>query len=194
MANEEFRGRFLFDFFIHEAENVHNRVDWFLIFHGILFEAFLAAHYPPHRITIGVLGCLVSYVWLIAGIRQSWDLGHLVKSISNHVIMGPEAGDLFRRLFEARQQYQPAWMKWARAAPAFCIVLPIAVLAAWLVVTATATECGFRLWVLAGAMATLLVFTGLWAIVQPGPQISPQATAHLHSESDHQTDAEKRVP
>ncbi len=43
MAEEPFAPRLLFDFLIHEADNIHNRVDWFLIFHGILLEAFLAA-------------------------------------------------------------------------------------------------------------------------------------------------------
>ncbi len=196
MPDEKFKGELLFSFFLHEAENLHNRVDWFLIFHGILLEAFLAAHYTAHRITIGALGCLVSYVWLVSGIRQLWDLGHLVKSTSDGVIMGSGAGDLFQRLFEARQRYQPSWMKWARATPAFCIVLPIAVLAACLVVTATATERGVNLPVLAVAIATLLACTALWAIVQPGPKISPQAIAHLYDTTRPSSDeqgTEKRV-
>ena len=101
MAKEPFARRLLFDFFIHEAENIHNRVDWFLIFHAILFEAFLNAHYSVHRITLGTLGCLVSYVWLIAGIRQLWDLRHLVESIKDRAVMGNATADAFTGLYEA---------------------------------------------------------------------------------------------
>jgi hypothetical protein len=183
MADEQLKKELFFAFLLHEAENLHNRVDWFLIFHGILFEAFFAAHYNAQRITIGALGCLVAYVWLVAGIRQLWDIGHMVKSASDEGIMGREVGELFRRLFEARQLYQPRWMKWARATPAFCIVLPLAVSVAWLVVTSTAIELGINFPGLIAAVATLLVFTRLWIKVQPGPKILPDAIGHLRGGS-----------
>jgi hypothetical protein len=138
MAENESKERLLFDFFIHEAETVNMRADWFLIFHAILFEAFMAAHFTVQRVTLGLLGCAVSYVWLTVGIRQAWDFHHLGKSVSNDKIMGREIGSLFDRLFKARRVCQPPWMRWASATPAFCIVLPVACLVAWLIVTATA--------------------------------------------------------
>src|SRR2546428_14157545 len=103
MVEERIERRLLFDFFIHEAENLHNRVDWFLIFHGILFEAFLAARYSVHRITLGVLGCSVSYVWLVAGICQFWNLRHLVDSLSDSQIIGNETANLIVSLFQPRR-------------------------------------------------------------------------------------------
>ncbi|HWY21792.1 MAG TPA: hypothetical protein VNX26_11265 [Candidatus Acidoferrum sp.] len=182
MAQERPERRLLFDFFIHEIENLHNRVDWFLIFHGILFEAFVAAHYFAHRITLGVLGCVVSYVWLVAGIRQLWNFKHLVSSIADDGIMGGETGQLFTKLLEAREAFQPLWMKWARATPAFGIILPSAVLIAWLVVTTTYTENGFSAIALAIVIGTLVLLTVSWRFVR-GPKPPSGAVAHLRPEN-----------
>jgi hypothetical protein len=178
MADEPAR-RLLFDFFIHEAETVNLRADWFLIFHGILFEAFLAAHFTLHRVTLGVLGCLASYVWLAVGIRQTWDLKHLVDSVSSEVIMGTEEGRLFRRLFEARRQHQPWWMKWARSTPAFCIVLPCGCLTAWLIVTVTALDGRLAWRVPLPTLAVLIASTALAVILQSGPEVKEAAILHL---------------
>ena len=180
MTEERFERRLLFDFFIHEAENLHNRVDWFLIFHGILFEAFLAAHYFVHRITLGVLGCVVSYVWLIAGIRQLWNLRHLVESIADEGIMGSEAGRVFGRLLHAREAFQSPWMKWARATPSFSIFLPFTVLTAWLFVTTTHAETGFDPTALAIIIGALALLTVIWRFVQ-GPKPPSSAVVHLRA-------------
>ena len=178
MAEERLERRLLFDFFIHEAENLHNRVDWFLIFHGILFEAFLATHYFVHRITLGVLGCVVSYVWLVAGIRQLWDLRQLVSSMGDDSIMGSDAGRVFKELFRARDAIQPSWMRWAKATPAFSIILPFAVLVAWFVITTTYTECGFSATALVIIIGVFILLTVLWRFVK-GPIPPPDAVALL---------------
>jgi hypothetical protein len=195
MAEERFAPRLLFDFFLHEADNIHSRVDWFLIFHGILFEAFLAAHYAVHRITLGVLGSLVSYVWLVAGIRQLWNLRQLVASVKDQAIMGPEAAALFTGMFNARTEYQHRLMRWARATPAFCIVLPLAVFLAWLVVTATYGGSGigqqfFETWrvgqhPLRITACAIVLLTVVWLCV-PGPNIPDKAIACLRANSASQ--------
>jgi hypothetical protein len=186
MAEEDSARRFLFDFFIHETENIHNRVDWFLIFHGILFEAFLAARYPVHRLTLGVLGSLVSYVWLVGGIRQLRNQRELVGAVKNATVMGPEAALLFKRMYENRSA-QPGWMKWASALPAFCIWLPSAVLASWIVVTATYCEGGGIMW--HGLIITLVavvIVTFLWAWFSGKLFLSDQAAAAIWSRNDAQ--------
>jgi hypothetical protein len=182
MAGERLERQLLFDFFIHEVENLHHRIDWFLVFHGILFEAFLAARYFAHRITIGVLGCVVSYVWLIAGIRQLWNVRHLVRSIADDGIMGKEAGRLFKELFNAREEFQSPWMRWARATPAFGIILPFAVLVAWLVLTTTYAESGFSTTALVIIIGAFALLTVLWRSVR-GPTPPPSAVEHLRPEN-----------
>lgn len=175
-------GRMLFDLFIHEAENIHNRVDWFLIFHAILFEGFLAAHYLYHRIALSLLGCLISYVWLVAGIRQVWNLNHFIAAVSDDALMGPVAGNVFKGLYEARRTCQPRLMRWFSSVPAFSIVLPIALLSTWLFLTITVKG------VLAFLMAVVIlsVFTFLWilVVVKLGPNFKDEsikkAVTHLY--------------
>jgi hypothetical protein len=171
----EDRRQLLFSFFIHEAENLHNRVDWFLIFHGILLEAFFASGSLLHHITLGYLGCLVSYVWLVAGIRQLWNITHLARSVSDSRIMGAD-GELLARLYEARRQHQAPWMKWASSNPAFSAILPFAVLVVWLILTVT-ENCSWA--VLIGIIALLAATTIVWKEIQNWPQPSPEAVAHL---------------
>ncbi|SRR5713101_968329 len=160
VEEESFGPRVFFDFLIHEAENVHNRVDWFLIFHGILFEAFLAARRPAHRITLGVLGFLVSWVWLVSGIRQLSNLRYLVGEVQKDDVMTSSAASLLRKMYTARSN-QSRWMKWARATPAFCVLLPATVSAAWLVATLTYPECGVS-WV---ALGITILACGLFTLV-----------------------------
>jgi hypothetical protein len=176
MAEDPFGPRLFFDFMIHEAENIHNRVDWFLIFHGILFEAFLASKRPTHQITLGILGCLVSYVWLVAGIRQLWNLRWLVGKAREEETMGTGAV-LYKQILAARNDEQPNWMRWARATPAFCVLLPSAVLVAWLVVTATYTESGISLTALEITAAFIVVLTVAWKYY-PEPALPATVASH----------------
>src|SRR5437870_3062617 len=163
MVEERIERRLLFDFFIHEAENLHNRVDWFLIFHGILFEAFLAARRPVHCITLGVLGCLVSYVWLVAGVRQWWNVRHLIDSLSDREIMGNTASNVVAGVFQARRNFRPSPTRWAHATPAFSVVLPLAVLLTWCVLTITYSEQGFSRVALVALSTAILLISWLWA-------------------------------
>jgi hypothetical protein len=135
--NEHQARELFFAFFLHEAENLHNRVDWFLIFHAILLEAFFAARYGFQQLIVGLLGCIVAYVWLVAGIRQLWNLQHMVQSVSDEEVMGSETAYLFRKLLiETRRVNQPSWMRWASATPAFSAILPLAILIAWIILIA----------------------------------------------------------
>lgn len=162
----------LFDFFIHEAENLHNRADWFLVFHGILFEAFVTSNGSTQRIPLGTLGVLVSWVWLLAGIRQQFALNHLARCMANAKIMGIETSYAFQRLWDARNKRKSIVTK-LQATPAFSIVLPAAVFATWLILVATdrqsvATALAF-LWI---AITTIAVATSAWRILYRWPEVS----------------------
>jgi hypothetical protein len=187
MAEEDFAKRLLFDFFIHEAENLHDRVDWFLIFHGILFEAFVASRFSIHRIALGTLGVLASWVWLVAGIRQQWSLAHLANCMADTKIMGKEAGQTFRRLWDARNA-QKWWMKRFKATPAFSVVLPFAVFTTWLLLTSTYSEGGaVKVQALLIVGAAILLVTVVWILLYRWPAIPPGAIEHMSSESDPDT-------
>ena len=154
--------RMLFEFLLHESENLHSRVDWFLIFNAILFEAFFAAH-NQHRIVIGLLGSLISYVWLAAGIRQLWNIGHLVEIIRNEEIMGYETGKVFAQFYAGRWETQKWWMSWASSNPAFSGVIPLAVLSVWLYLSATASG-QFSCPVLLTAFLVIIAGTAFWYV------------------------------
>jgi hypothetical protein len=168
--------RFLFDFYIHESESINMRADWFLIFHAILFEAFAAAKAEPFlRMALGALGCLASYIWLMVGIRQCWDIQHLTRAvITNEKVMDPETAEYFRRLFFVdRAIHQRNYMKWARAIPAFCIILPGALLLTWLVLVALSPQ--LTCMGVAAALLSIMVATVFWRKLGAGPRVPPQA-------------------
>ncbi|HLG54518.1 MAG TPA: hypothetical protein VI485_04250 [Vicinamibacterales bacterium] len=171
MPDEIERRRFLFDFFIHEAEAVNMRADWFLIFHAILFEAFLGSEHMVHRLTLGAIGCITSWVWLAVGIRQSWDLKYLGFCISDKSIMGRDIGSVFDGLFKARRQQQHWSIMWARSTPAFCIVLPCVVLVAWVIFTVAPHGRVAPRNVL-GVVGLLAVVTWFWRTLRKRPRIS----------------------
>ena len=158
---EPFGPRVFFDFFLHEAENIHNRVDWSLISHGILFEAFVTAKRPEHRITLGVLGFLVGWVWLISGIRQLSNLRYLVGEIQKADVMGPEAANLLSKMYIVRSS-QTTQMKRALATPAFCVLLPSVVTIAWLIATATYQDTGVSWVAVAIAILACALLTLVW--------------------------------
>src|SRR5215471_2780016 len=129
--------RFLFEFFQAEAEYVNQRTDWFLIFHGILFEAFVSKQeHPRYRIILGLIGILISYLWLMAGLKQAWDLKHIVQDITDCSVMGRETAAVLKGIFGYRRK-QPRPMRWFLTTPAFCIVIPGAFLIAWLLLSNT---------------------------------------------------------
>lgn len=171
MSYKEPTNRLLFDFFIHEAENLHNRADWFLVFHGILFEGFVTSGSSTHRVALGTLGVLVSWVWLVAGIRQQWALRHLAECMADARIMDADASKAFRLLWHARTARE-SWVTKFQATPAFSIVLPLAVLTTWFVLVSTHTEGGIaEAQALLIAIAAIIVVSIFWSFLYNWPPI-----------------------
>ncbi len=64
--------KLIYDFFMDEGARLHQRTDWFLIFHGILLEAFFAAPQGAARFIVGILGFdIISVVY--DGVSASLD-------------------------------------------------------------------------------------------------------------------------
>src|SRR4051794_12507044 len=121
------------DFLIHEAARSHERTDWYLIFHAILFEAFFAKDHPSA--VVGSVGFIASFLWVMTGFRQSWLMMHLGRCMASAAIMGPDVSWTFNQIFAARDEGLSAWpwraVKWARPVPVFCVVTPVIFLVAW---------------------------------------------------------------
>jgi hypothetical protein len=123
--------KLIYDFFLDETSRVGQRTDWFLIFHGILLEAFFAAPVGAAQVFVGILGFLTSYLWFMTGYRQRWLLRHLGACMGTPKLMGAEVSELFERIFKMRRKGIPRWVEWAAPVPAFSVVIPFAFAVAW---------------------------------------------------------------
>jgi len=127
---------FLLRWFWHEGDNLNQRTDWFLIFHAILMEAYLAAggdHGLPSRgLEIGLLGLVTSALWLAIGVRNEWHIKYLIEGVKQPELISSEVAHVLRALLDARDQ-QPRWVKRFHSVPIFGKIVPFCCLAAWLV-------------------------------------------------------------
>ncbi len=128
---------FLLKWFWHEGENLNQRTDWFLIFHAILIEAYLAAggtdhHLKSNGLEIGIFGLLTSFLWLFVGIRNEWHIKYLVECVKLDAVISPAVAHVLRTLLAARMR-QPPYVRWVRSVAAFGKTVPLACLLTWLV-------------------------------------------------------------
>jgi hypothetical protein len=131
MPDEITPAKLIYDFYFDEAARLGQRTDWFLIFHGILLEAFFAAPAGLPRIIVGVLGFLTAYLWFATGYRQRWLSRHLGACMGNANLMGNDCSRVFERIFEMRRRGLPGWVQWAMPVPAFAVAIPSAFAVAW---------------------------------------------------------------
>lgn len=125
--------RMIFDLFLHEDDRISQRTDWFLIFNAILFEAFNAASKEHHRFALGLFGLVVSWLWLMNGMRQQWSSKQLGDRVESPDVMGTEISHEFRQLFEKRRKKMSRLYQWASAVPTFTVTIPLACVLAWAV-------------------------------------------------------------
>ena len=127
--------------YFREGDDVSQRIDWGLIFHGILLEAFFATHKLWRaKVAIGSLGATTAWLWLFIGMRQTWQMRHLIQSITELPADADALQVFHRRLTLIRTEREPLLFSWVRAAPTFAIIIPAATLLTWAVVTVTAFE------------------------------------------------------
>jgi hypothetical protein len=134
-TEESHHGEF-FDLFIHEAEVVNTRTDWFLVFHAILLEAFFSAE-ASRRVSdrearmVAVVGIATSFLWLMIGWRELWNVRHLARVVRRREVLGTESAQLLARFYQARRDHNPLALRWAKSTPAFCVAMPALLLYAW---------------------------------------------------------------
>ena len=133
--------KMLLDFYLDEGARLHQRTDWFLIFHAILLEAYLSEH--SYRLGFKWLwaawGSFVSYLWLVTGIRHRWTFMHLGKCMTAKEIMGQGISSSLGGVFELRNEKMPAHaLPWARPTSCFGVITPAIFLAAWATLLAMA--------------------------------------------------------
>jgi len=161
--------RIIFDLFLHEDDRISQRTDWFLISHAILFEAFTSVSKDHHRLAIGLFGLVVSWLWLMNGLRQQWSSRQLGERIETADVMGPDISRELRQLFERRRKKMSRLYQWASAVPTFTVTIPSACVLTWIVlldVPQSIIKFYDHGWIvaalaLAGA-SVLTVLTGRW--------------------------------
>lgn len=121
-------------FFFTESDNISHRTDWFIIFHGVLFQAYISCTRFPIKMVVGYIGALIGILWLMSGIRTYkllWQAGNYMQ---DKQIAGSRMANTFRKIFSERKSINNKFYGWARPAPLFSIITPAIFTIAWTVV------------------------------------------------------------
>src|SRR5208337_825599 len=85
-ADDLSASKVLLDFYMDEGARMHQRTDWFLIFHAILLEAFLSEKSNGWvQMVVGSIGVVMSFLWLMTGIRHRWIFTHLGNCMTSEI-------------------------------------------------------------------------------------------------------------
>jgi hypothetical protein len=169
--------KLLFDFYLEEGSRLHQRTDWFLIFHAILLEAYFSDHLLARtQMVVGSLGFVISYLWLVTGIRHRWNFMHLGRCLTAEEIMGQSISSSLGGVFELRNRKMPASaLPWARPTSCFGVITPAIFIAAWATLLAMAefTSKG-KLISFGAALAACLLASLVACCLGPGPTIGDE--------------------
>jgi hypothetical protein len=186
VADEHTPATLIHEFYFDEAARVGQRTDWFLIFHGILLEAFFAA--PDHmpKVVVALLGLLTSYLWFMTGVRQRWLSRHLGACMGNRKLMGAKFGAAFELIFEMRRRGLPRWTSWAMPISAFAVVIPFAFTAAWLSLLVWASRRTYLVLVITGLAGIFMCILATVVIIKlkNGPHIDESLVDGLEQHID----------
>lgn len=165
-SDESSKRRMIFDLFLHEDDRISQRTDWFLISHAILFEAFISVSNERYRLALGLFGLVVSWLWLMNGMRQQWSSKQLGDCVESPTLMGAEISHEFRHLFEKRRKNISRLYQWASAVPTFTVTIPLACVIVWIVLLDVPQSIlKFYDWVWISAALTLIAASILTFLV-----------------------------
>jgi hypothetical protein len=117
------------EYLLHEGDNITQRIDWSLIFQGILLEALFASPRLRFSIPILSLGLAISALWLVVGFRQNWTMTLLTKAVTDI----PDGALRLQAILKGiRNAQRKPWYGCVRAVPVFTIVIPSLTFATWL--------------------------------------------------------------
>jgi hypothetical protein len=137
----------LHEYFLGEGDNISQRIDWFLIFHAILLEAFFAAKGLRFKLTVLSFGLSTSILWIAIGLRQNWTMGLLRAALTMQEGGEESLREVLLGVRESQDANLPRWYRWVRAIPIFTIIIPSLTLGTWLtLLVLSTTETGVRSW------------------------------------------------
>ncbi len=169
-----------------EGEQINHRIDWFLIFHGILLEAFFASGDKLFlKLPVALFGLVTAYLWLMIGARQNWQWRHL-----NDAVVAQVAEDMsdplyvfHRRLTDIRSEKQPPLYRWVRATPIFTLVIPLTTMVTWLAVLIGTILSSRMHWAWTALPVVAIYAATKYSIwLNDRPKIAPDAVAKLFAE------------
>jgi uncharacterized protein (DUF983 family) len=116
--------------FFHEDDAFHDRTDWFLVGHGILFEAFFSARDKGLSLPVWLFGLVSAWIWLAVSLRQLPQLNSMKRDFE-YVAKSYRKEQRRRRLHDKRR---PRYLFpfFLHATTWFGVALPVACLGAWL--------------------------------------------------------------
>jgi|SRR5580692_4431855 hypothetical protein len=120
--------------FFHEDDAFHDRTDWFLVGHGILFEAFLSAREKHLSLPVWLFGLVSAWIWLTVSLRQLPQLNSMKRDFER-VSTSYRTEQRQRRLDDGHRRRR-SWgfsrLFFQHATTAFGVYIPLACLGVWL--------------------------------------------------------------
>jgi hypothetical protein len=122
--------------FNHDDEAFHVRTDWFLVGHGILFEAFVTARTGDCgsliALPVWIFGAVAAWAWLGTSVWQVKTLRDVKDRFRGAARAYDEIQRHRRRLTAARGPRMWLPFPWQHGTGVFGYILPIACLVSWL--------------------------------------------------------------
>jgi hypothetical protein len=151
-----------------EDDAIGQRIDWSLIFHAILMEAFFAAE-GRSRLPVGAFGLTVAWIWVVTGVRQLWNQRAIVDDLEG--VRDPVDHDVAYRQYLAKQRHGASQrgFRWAVAVPLFTIVVPSCCLVTWIFILLLIKDVPllWRLVLVVAILGTVTTFSAyLWKRVR----------------------------
>ena len=156
-----------FEAFAAEGESISFRADFFLIFHAIAFEAFVAAH-GFSALVVGFAGLGIAITWLMIGTRQKWIAGIAIKAATTGSIadVSDPALEFIIRMSQEREKYS----RWphVRSIPMFAVGIPALIALSWIALLCGSDKVGtialcWRVTAIVGAFIFPFVTSGITA-------------------------------
>ena len=126
--------KLVYDFYFHESDRISERTDWFLIFHAIMFQSYFGSldkQVFMYKMLASLIGVMISYLWLMNGIRTWYLFWHLGKHMVDKELMGEMADMHIKIIRERKSTIDKKWYGWAKPSPSFSILIPTIFFIVW---------------------------------------------------------------
>jgi hypothetical protein len=135
--------------FNHDDDSFHTRTDWFLVGHGILFEAFFSARglcdSSVETAIVWCFGLVAAWSWLGTSLWQLETLAHDKKRLRRASPVYDDIQKWRAHRSRKRSRMMRAIFPWQHGTKVFGCVLPLVCLLAWVALGITQTSSWFWL-------------------------------------------------